>query len=230
MLSNDDSYRSTLEELLKLQPNNQNVLAEYFASQHEPIPRKMRRLRPSTSVPTTSTSSTTTLPSVESAISSSTNILEDILLSYEELEEIRKKKLTPFTLHNKYQFTQQLHNLKSQDIKTACSLILRLPDKGLFKIITGASTKLIETMVKASRTMVYAQKRYQQEHKSTILPFSYVNFAFNLLCELTTLPRLDSTISMIDQTSRAALDDVLTYFSSISSILTGIDKLDRLRK
>ena len=229
MLSNDLLYRSTLEEFLKIQPNNQNVLAEYFASQHEPIPRKMRRLRPAPSASTPSTS-TTRLPSVEPSKSSSTPILDELLLSYEELEEIRAKKVVPLRAHNRYLFTQQLNTLKSQDIKAACSLILRLPDKGLFEIIGSASTKLIETFAKTSRTMIYAEKRYQQEHKSTILPFSYVKFAFNLLCGLTTIPRLDLTISMIDQTSRAALDDVLSYFTSISSILTGIEKLDRLRK
>ena len=229
MLSNETSYRSTLKELLDIHPNNQNVLAEYFASQHEPIPRKMRRLRPAPSVPTQSTSIIPT-STAETPTSLSTIALEDTALSYEELEEIRKKKLSPFTMNNKYQFTQQLNALKSEDFKAACSLILRLPEKGLFKVISAASEKLIKTMVKTARTMIYAERRYQQEHKSAILSFSYVTFAFNLLCELTTLPRLDSTISMIDQTTRAALDEILTYFSSISSILTGIEKLDRLRK
>lgn len=229
MLSNEPSYRSTLKELLHIQPNNQNVLAEYFASHNEPIPRKMRRLRPTSSVSIQSTPIIST-STAEPTTSPSTMVLEDTGLSYEELEEIRTKKLSPFTEHNKYQFSQQLNTLKSEDIKAACSLILRLPDKGLFKVMSSASEKLIKAMVKTARTMIYAERRYQQEHKSAILPFSYVKFAFNLLCELTTLPRLDSTISMIDQTTRTALDEILTYFSSISSILTGIEKLDRLRK
>lgn len=226
MLSNDSSYRLTLKMLLTIQPNNQTILSEYFASQHEAVPRRMRRLR---ATPTDG-ASTAPAPISEAPTSQSITIPEDHNFSYEELEEIRMKKTPPFSVNTKYQFTQQLNTLKSSDIKAACSLILRLPAKGLFKIVSVASTKLIETLVKANRTMIYAEKRYQQEHTSSILPFSYVTFSFNLLCELTTLPRLESNISMIDQTSRAALDDILSYFSSISTILTGIEKLDRLRK
>ena len=66
--------------------------------------------------------------------------------------------------------------------------------------------------------MVYAEKRYQQEHKSSILSFSYITFCFNILIELTTLPRIESTLLMIDQNCRASLDDLLSYYSSISSI------------
>ncbi|CAF5019315.1 unnamed protein product, partial [Rotaria sp. Silwood1] len=45
MSRNNQLYEITLKNLIKLQPNNQTVLAEYYTSRHEQIPRKMRRLR-----------------------------------------------------------------------------------------------------------------------------------------------------------------------------------------
>lgn len=234
MLSNDSSYRLTLKSLLKIQPNNQTILSEYYTSRHEQIPRKMRRLRSNpndkTITTTNNNNNTTSIPSSELKASTSPMITEENNLSYEDLEGIRTKKHLPFSENTRYQFTQQLNILKSNDIKGACSLILRLPDKNLLKIISGVTPKLIEIMVSACQTMVYAEKRHQQEHKSSILPFSYIRFSFNILSELTTLPRLDSTLAMIDQYSRASLDDLLAYYSSISSILNGVEKLDRLRK
>ncbi len=228
MLLNDSLYRTTLKTLIKLQPNNQTILSEYYSSRHEPIPRKMRRLR---AYPTdTNQNSTSISSSSEMKNSPTTMIIEKPHLSYEELEEIRSKKLLPFSPNTCYQFTQQLNTLKSDDLKTACSLILRLPPKNLFKIANTASVKLIETIVHTCRTMIEAEKRYQQEHKSSILPFSYITFSFNLLIELTTLPRLDSNLLMIDSNSRASLDDLISYSSSISTILHDVNKLDRLRK
>jgi hypothetical protein len=229
MLSNDSLYKLTLQNLIKIQPNNQTILSEYYASQHEQIPRKKRRLR-TNPIDTINNNNPTSIPSADTKNSKSTIIIEENNLSYEELEEIRNKKILPFSESTRYQFTQQLTTLKSHDIKTACSLILRLPAKSLFKIASGASVKLVETIVNVCRTMVYAEKRYQQEHKSSILSFSYIKFSFNILIELTTLPRIDSTLLMIDQNCRASLDDLLSYYSSISSILNEVDKLDRLRK
>jgi len=229
MLSNDSSYRTTLKSLLKIQPNNQTILSEYYASRHEQIPRKMRRLR-ANPIDTTTNNNTSSASSSVINNSKPTMIIQENNLSYEELEQIRTQKILPFSMNTKYQFTQQLDALKSHDIKGACSLILRLPVKGLFKIVSGASVKLVETIVNVCQTMIYAEKRYQQEHKSSVLPFSYITFSFNMLIELTTLPRLESTLLMIDQNCRAALDDLLSYSSSISSILNDVDKLDRLRK
>ena len=224
MLSNDSLYRSTLEDLIKLQPNNQTILSEYFSFQHEPIPRKLRRLRVNPTE-TNSNSSSQIKPNPQSTVT-----IEEPTLTYEQLEEIRSKKTPPFSENTRYQFTQQLDTLKSSNLQSACSLILRLPSKGLFKIVSAASPKLIETVVNVGQLMINAEKRYQQEHKSAVLPFSYIKFAFNILIELTTLPRLDSTLSMIDFNCRMKLDDLLTYFSSISMILNDVDKLERLRK
>lgn len=231
MLSNESSYRITLKNLLKIQPNNQTLLSEYYTSRHEQIPRKMRRIRTNQIDSTTKTPTSNPSPSSSSdSKTTTTTIAEKLNLSYEELEEIREKKLQRFVESTRYQFTQQINNLKSHDIKGACSLILRLPEKSLLKIISGVTPKIIETIVLACHTMIYAEKRYQQEHKSSIVQFSYIKFSFNILTELTTIPRLDSTLAMIDENCRAMLDDLLTYYSSISSILNGVEKLDRLRK
>jgi hypothetical protein len=227
MTRNDHLYKSTLKDLIKIQPTNQTILAEYYTTRHEQIPRKKRRLRTN---PTSTTS--TVIPSSSSEIKNSppTILIEEDNLSFEDLEQIRTQKKSPLSTNTPYQFTQQLNALKSNDIKGQCSLILRIPAKGLFKLSSTASPKLIETLVRVCRTMVYAEKRYQQEHKSLILPFSYITFSFNILVELTILPRIESTLSMIDQTCRASLDDILAYYSSISLMLNDVNKLDRLRK
>jgi hypothetical protein len=64
MLRNDRLYESTLKEYIKFQPNNQIILAEYYSSRHEQIPRKKRRIRNNENI-----------------------------LSYEELEQIRLEKI-----------------------------------------------------------------------------------------------------------------------------------------
>jgi hypothetical protein len=79
--------------------------------------------------------------------------------------------------------------------------------------------------------MIYAEARYKQTHElSASSSFSYITFSFNILIELTTLPRLDSALSMIDQQCRASLDDLLAYSSSVSTIINDLGKLERLRK
>ncbi len=234
MLSNDILYKLTLKHLIEIQPHNQTILSEYYSSRHEPVPRKMRRLRArplETITPPLPNNNPASLPaSSDLETSSSTIIMEDNNLSYEELEQIRVKKAPPFTVNTRYQFTQQINTLKPHDMKAACSLILRLPSKGLFSIVTGVTARILEAMIHACRVMVYAERHYRQEHKSSILPFSYVTFSYNLLTELTTVPRLDSALAMIDAHCRAALDDLLTYASSISTILPDVSKLERLRK
>jgi hypothetical protein len=224
ILSNDSLYRLTLKHLLKIQPNNQIILSEYFSSQHEQIPRQMRRLRANNLTDTTSITPSTSVEIKNSQSNKENN------LSYEELEQIRTKKFLPFSVDTRYQFSQQLTTLKSDDIKGACSLILRLPAKGLFKIVTNASVKLIETIVNACRTMIYAEARYKQTHDLSTSSFSYITFSFNILIELTTIPRLDSTLLMIDQPCRESLDDLLAYSSSVSTIINDVSKLERLRQ
>ena len=56
-------YELTLKECVKVQPNNQIVLAEYYAHRHEQIPRRKRRIR--------------------------TKSIDGIQLTYEDLEQIR---------------------------------------------------------------------------------------------------------------------------------------------
>jgi hypothetical protein len=228
MVPNDKLYRSTLKDFLKLQPNNQTVLNEYYTSRHEQIPRQMRRLR---TIPTnTTTNNSTSISSSDIKNSQSTITIEENNFSYEELEQIRTQKTLPLSTNTPYQFTQQLNALKPNDIKGQCSLILRLPPKGLFRIANTATTKLVEIIINTCRTMVYAEKHYQQEHKSLIPSFSYIQFCYNILIELTTLPRIESSLSMMDPTCRSSLDDLLSYYSSIPSLFKDVNKLDRLRK
>ncbi|CAM4747662.1 unnamed protein product [Rotaria magnacalcarata] len=222
MSCNKHSYQLTLKELIKLQPNNQTILAEYYTSRNEQIPRRLRRLRTNPVNATASKSSTP--PVIE--VSKPLNPIEENYLAYEELEKIRSQKLT---INARHQFEQQLHSLKPNDLKSQCSLILRLPTKGLFKITGPATSKGVETIVSACRIMIDAEKIYQQANKSSILQFSYVKFCFNILLELATLPRLDSALLMMDPMHRASLDNLLAYFSSLSSILTDVNKLDRLK-
>ncbi|CAF1187969.1 unnamed protein product [Adineta steineri] len=226
MLHNTQLYESTLKELLKLQPNNQTILTEYYTSRHEPIPREMRRLRTNNN---NTNNSTSISKSTDMKNTKPTTILEEINLSFEELEQLRMKK-NPLSLNTPYQFTQQLNTLKSDDIKGQCSLILRLPTKGLFGITSTATPKLVEIIINACRTMVLTEQRHQQENKSSILPFSYITFCYNILGELTTLPRIESALSMINQTCRASLDDLLQYYAALPAIFNDVNRLDRLRQ
>lgn len=219
-------YALTLKDLIKLQPKNQVVLAEFYASRQEAIPRRMRRLR--TNGTATGTSVTVTNPS--STTAPLTAVIEETLLSYEQLEVLRTQKAHTLSTNVSYQFTQQLEALKLTDIEGQCVLMLRVPTKGLFKFASAASPKLVETIIRVCRTMVHSEKRFQQEHKSRIAPFSYIQFCFQLLVQVTTLPRIESALMMIDVDHRASLDDLLAYYSSISSTLTDVEKLNRLRK
>ena len=228
MSRNDEFYRLTLKDFLKLQPNNQTILNEYYTSRHKQIPRQMRRLR---TAPIDANNSSS-IPSLSSDIktSQSTNIIQEDNLSFEELEQIRTQKALPLSTNTPYQFTQQLKALKPNDIKGQCSLILRIPPKGLFKLAKTATINLVEIIITACRIMVHAEKRYQQEYKSSITTFSYIQFSYNLLLELTTLLRIEPILSMLDQNYRSSLDDLLSYYSSIPSIFKDVNKLDRLRK
>ena len=231
MLGDKQLYTLTLKELIKLQPNNQIVLSEFYTARQETVPRQMRRLRTNqTSTSTSSPLSNSASTAIGTNTAALTTVMEQTFLSYEQLEVLRTQKAQPFSSNVSYQFTQQLDVLKLTDIEGQCLLMLRLPAKGLFKFASSASPKLVEAITRVCRTMVHAEKRYQQEHKSHIAPFSYIQFCFQLLIQLTTLPRIDSALSMIDVDHRTSLDDLLAYYSSISSTLTDVDKLNRLRK
>ncbi|CAF1273581.1 unnamed protein product [Adineta ricciae] len=232
MTHNRELHESTLKDLLKIEPNNQTILNEYYTSRREPIPREMRRLRtnPAKASENNSLPEASTPSSHTQVDKPSTNTIEGINLSYDELEQIRAQKLLPLSTNTPYQFTQQLNALKPSDTKSQCSLVLRIPPKGLYKLASAASAKLVEFIANACRIMVFAEKRYQHENKSLILPFSYASFCYNLLSELVTLQRIESAVAMVDDHCRLALDDLLTYYSSMPSLFPDIKKLDRLRK
>ena len=198
-------YELTLKEYIKLQPNNQIVLAEYYTSRHEQIPRKKRRIR------------IHLIPSEIILMS----IVEENNLSYEELEQIRLEKTSN---------TQQIDSLNLNNIKEQCLFVLRLPEDNLYTMIRSATTKLIEIITNASRTMIHAEECYQNENQSSILPFSYINFCYNILIEIATLPQIERSLSMIDQNYRTLFNELLSYYSSISLIPYDIEKLNELKK
>jgi hypothetical protein len=220
-------YLLILKDLTILQPNNQILLSEYYGSRQEQIPRQMRRLRTNINscVQTMPLTTIETLPSA-----SNSTVVEQVLLSFEQLEELRTSNGPPLSVELSYQFTTQLQNLKANDIMGQCRLILRVPEKALFKLARSATPKLVETIIRVCQTMIRAEKRYQQEHKLSVSSFSYLQFSFQLLVQLTALPRLDSALLMIDTEHRASLDDSLAYFSSMPLVSNNIQKLDRLRK
>jgi len=136
-------------------------------------------------------------------------------LSYEQLEQIRLEEIFPssaFDLQN------------SNDIKDQCWFILHS-----FQSIDLVTKPLIELVVNVSRMMIQAEQYYQQENITKILPFSYIKFCFNILIQLTTLPEIDRALSMLDENSRKLLEDLLEYYSSISSIFSDVEKLNRLK-
>lgn len=104
----DRLYELTLKEYLKLQPNNQIVLTEYYSCRHEKIPRKKRRIRIN---------------------SSSSKSDSDNSLSYEDLEQIREEDNlinSPMDLEYIYDLKEQcsaiLHSFHSIDLTTKKSI------------------------------------------------------------------------------------------------------------
>lgn len=196
-MSNDGYlHESTLKECMNIQPHNQIILAEYYKSRREPIPRKKRRIR------------------INPVSSASIN---ENRLSYEELEQIRSNEILPNS------------SLESNDIEQQCSFILHLPESHSFQSLDSSTSILIETMIDISQVMIQAEKQYQTENRSTILPFSYTKFCFDILIELSRLPDIDTALSMIDENHRNLLDELLSYYSSLSSARIDIEQLDRLK-
>lgn len=225
MAGDHQAYVKTLQDLIEIQPNNQIVLSEYYNARHETIPRQMRRLRatPKTTENTNSAakdSPTTTEPSTN----------ERMGLNYEDLEDIRMKKAPPLSSNLAYQFMKQFEALKTDDLGGQCALFLRLTNQSLFKFSSSASPKLVEMIVRVCQAMVHAERQHQKQNKTLIVPFSYIQYSFQLLTQLTTLQRIESALLMIDQYHRAALDDLLIYYNSLSSMFNDVQKLDRLRK
>lgn len=177
------AYELTLKECLKLQPNNQIVLAEYHTNRHEQIPRKKRRIR--------------------------TKSIDENNLTYEELEQIRLDEINPNS------------SLDSKDIKEQCSFILHLQSLDLI------TTTLIETIVNTSRIMIQTEENYQQEHQSSVLSFSYIKYCFDILIQLTTLPQIDSVLSMMEDNYRILLNELILYYSTR---FDDAEKLNRLKR
>ncbi|CAF2993598.1 unnamed protein product [Rotaria socialis] len=145
----------------------------------------------------------------------STSINRDIL-SYEELEQIRLATM----LSNL--------SLNSNDIKDQCSFILHAPKKIFFESYDFASTHFIETIINLCRTMLRAEVHYQEAHKSVILPFSYTKFWFDIFVELAKVPQVNTALCMIDEKYRTILDDLLSYYESLS-IYNVLEHLNSLR-
>lgn len=177
-------YELTLKEYIKLQPNNQIILAEYYAHRNETIPRKKRRLR--------------------------TKSNNENYLSYEQLEQIRLEKLNDD------------FSIDSNNIKEQCSFILNL------KSFDSITSKFIENLIDISRLMIQAEENYQHEHKSTILPFSYIDFCFNIFIELRKFPQIDLILTLLEENYRILLDELISYYSSKFDDGEKLNQLKRL--
>lgn len=223
MLDDDVSYLSALKELIKLQPNNQIILLEYYNNRRETIPRRMRRLREGKTT-TTTTTTTNQVKKIESSQK------KPLALTYKELEEIRSKITIMFSPKLKHQFTRQFDTLKTFDIQGQCSTLLRISSNNLSEFASSATPKLIEMIIRVCRTMVDAERVFQEEEKNSIVPFSYIQYSYKLVVEMTKLSRIESTLSMIDEEHRDSLDQLIDYFRSISKAFADIEKLDRLKK
>lgn len=223
----NQAYILTLQNLLKLQPNNQILLSEYYGFVRESMPRQKRRLRtnPTTTTTTTKLTSNIVLPPL---VPIEIKPIETINISYEGLETIRKKT-RKMSSNTGYQFTNKLNSMKETDVEGQCQLFLSVPNKMLYSFAHNASPKIVEMILRVCNTMLAAERAFTEGNPSTPLPYSYTDFCFQLLIQLTTLPRLDSALGMIGEDYRATLNEILEFYSSISSLSNDIDKLKRLR-
>ncbi|CAF2074275.1 unnamed protein product [Rotaria magnacalcarata] len=139
-------------------------------------------------------------------------------ISYEELEQIRLATM----------FSNL--SLNSNDIKDQCSFILHAPEKIFLESHDFSATNLIETIINLCRTMLRAEVHYQEAHKSIILPFSYTTFCFDILVELAKVPQVNVALCMIDEKYRTILDDLLSYYESLSTIYNDLEQLNSLKK
>lgn len=176
-------YQLILKECVKIQPNNQIVLAEYYASRHEQIPRRKRRIRMKS--------------------------LDDMQLTYDELEQIRLENL------------DRNASIDSCDIREQCSLILHTTS---FDMLTK---KFFELIINITRMMIRSEEIYRQEHPLDILPFSYIKYTWEIFIQLTTLPQIDSILSVIDDKYRILLNELIEYYSTK---FDDVDELNRLKR
>ena len=190
------------------------------------MPRQKRRLRttPTTTVTTKAAETVNFVPPLPVEIKS----IETPFISYDDLEIIRKKTRR-MSSNTGYQFSKMLNELKETDIGGQCQLMLSVPNKMLYNFAHNASPKIVEMILRVCRTVTEAEKVFTGHNPSTPLPYSYTEFSFQLLVQLTTLPRLDSALGMIGPDYQLTLNEMLEYYSSISSLSDEIEKLQKLR-
>ena len=184
MSLDSDGYELIMEECVRLQPNNQIILAEYYSYKRKQIPRKNRRIRRKS--------------------------IDEILLSYDELEQIRLESI------------YQNASIDSDDIREQCSLILHSTS---FDILTR---KLLQTIINVNRMIIRSEEKYQQEHPSEILPFSYIKYMLDIWIELIAVPDIDSVLSMLDEQNRMSLDELIDYYSKKFDDMEELNRLKRL--
>lgn len=182
MALDSDGYELIMKECVRLQPNNQIILAEYYSYKRKQIPRKNRRIRRKS--------------------------IDEILLSYDELEQIRSESI------------YQNASIDSDDIREQCSLILHSTS---FEILT---TKLLQTIINVNRMIIRSEEKYQQEHPSEILPFSYIKYMLDIWKELTAVPDISSSLSMLDEQNRMLVDELIDYYAKKFDV----EKLNRLER
>lgn len=131
-------------------------------------------------------------------------------LTYDELEQIRAENIN------------RNASADSSDIREQCSFILHLHS---FDALTR---KLLEMIVNSSRTMIQAEEVYQQEHPSSVLPFSYSKFCLDVLLRLAKAPQLDSVLAMVQEKHRVFLDELISYYATKSDDVEELNRLKRL--
>jgi hypothetical protein len=190
LTNNDYSYELTLKECIKIQPNNPIILGEYYSSKHKQIPRKKRRIR--------------------------MNLFDENILSYEELEQIRLKKIeSELTLDLIY----------SNSIQNYCLFILHLSEINFFQSFHLTSMKkFIEIFIHFNQLIIQLEENYQKNNQIINLNFSYINYCFQILIQLTNIQQIELILSMIDDNYRLLLDQLIDYYS------TSFDQLHVLKK
>lgn len=184
MSLDSDEYELTMKECVRLQPNNQTILAEYYSYKRRQIPRKNRRIRKGS--------------------------IDEILLSYDELEQIRSENM------------DQNASINSDDIREQCSFILHS------KPLDMLTRKLLETLITVNRMFIRSEEKYQREHPSEILSFSYIKYMLNIWIELIAVDDVDSTVSMLDEQYRIGLDQLIDYYSKKNGDVEELNRLKRL--
>jgi hypothetical protein len=71
----------------------------------------------------------------------------------------------------------------------------------------------------------------EENHQSNVSSFSYTKFCFEILIQLTTLPEIDSILSMMEDNYRVLLDELISYYSKkFTDDDDDAEKLNRLKR